>query len=86
MSMRFRTSFQRFVVSSSACAVPQPRSGARTTRDFLSVKLGTLEHEVFSIIFLDKRHRVMSYSELFRGTIDGASVGPPLLHSASAPP
>ncbi len=45
-------------------------------RDFLSVELGALEHEVFAVIFLDKRHRVISYLEMFRGTIDGASVHP----------
>jgi DNA repair protein RadC len=42
----------------------------------LSLKLGTLDHEVFALIFLDKRHRVISYLEMFRGTIDGASVHP----------
>jgi DNA repair protein RadC len=48
----------------------------RATRDFLSLKLGVLDHEVFAVIFLDKRHRVISYSEMFRGTLDGASVHP----------
>jgi DNA repair protein RadC len=48
----------------------------RATRDFLNLKLGVLDHEVFAVIFLDKRHRVISYSEMFRGTIDGASVHP----------
>lgn len=51
-------------------------SSSRATRDFLSLKLGMLDHEVFVVIFLDKRHRVISYNEMFRGTIDGASVHP----------
>jgi DNA repair protein RadC len=51
-------------------------SSPRATRDFLSLKLGSLDHEVFALIFLDKRHRVISYLEMFRGTIDGASVHP----------
>lgn len=51
-------------------------SSPRATRDFLSLKLGTLDHEVFAIIFLDRRNRVISYQEMFRGTIDGASVHP----------
>jgi DNA repair protein RadC len=51
-------------------------SSPRATRDFLTLKLGTLDHEVFAVIFLDKRHRVISYNEMFRGTIDGASVYP----------
>ena len=42
------------------------------TRDFLTLKLGTLEHEVFAVILLDGRHRVIEYVDLFRGTIDGA--------------
>ena len=35
-----------------------------------------LEHEAFCIIYLDNRHRVISFQELFRGTIDGTSVYP----------
>jgi DNA repair protein RadC len=40
------------------------------------LKLSHLEHEVFSAIFLDNRHRILTYEEMFRGTIDGASVHP----------
>jgi DNA repair protein RadC len=46
----------------------------RATRDYLSAQLRDLEHEVFCCIYLDRRHRVIEYEELFRGTIDGASV------------
>lgn len=46
------------------------------TRDFLRLKLASLEHEVFAVIWLDNRHRVLKYEELFRGTIDGSSVYP----------
>jgi DNA repair protein RadC len=31
---------------------------------------------VFACLFLDNRHRVIAFEELFRGTIDGASVHP----------
>ena len=48
----------------------------RATRDFLSANLRDLEHEVFCCLFLDKRHRLIQFQELFRGTIDGASVHP----------
>ncbi len=44
------------------------------TRRFLKCKISALEHEVFVALFLDNRHRVIAYKELFRGTIDGASV------------
>lgn len=46
------------------------------TREFLRLKLGALEHEVFAMIALDNRHRMIEYVELFRGTVDGASVHP----------
>ena len=57
------------------------RRGASMTspklvKDFLSLKLGSLEHETFCVMLLDKRHRLIEYVELFRGTIDGASVHP----------
>jgi DNA repair protein RadC len=48
----------------------------RAVREFLTLKLGTLEHEVFAVLLLDNRHRLIEYVELFRGTIDGASVHP----------
>ncbi|QNP41844.1 RadC family protein [Lysobacter solisilvae (ex Woo and Kim 2020)] len=33
-------------------------------------------HEVFAAMFLDTRHRVLAYEELFQGTLDGAEVHP----------
>ncbi|HEC15858.1 MAG TPA: JAB domain-containing protein [Sedimenticola sp.] len=48
----------------------------RHTRDYLSVRLRGYPHEVFACLFLDNRHRVIEYEELFHGTIDGASVHP----------
>ena len=51
-------------------------SAPNRTREFLRLKLGALDHEVFSVLFLDNRHRLIEYVELFRGTIDGASVHP----------
>src|ERR1700690_320244 len=51
-------------------------SSPRAPRDFLSARLRDLEHEVFCCLFLDKRHRLIQFEEMFRGTIDGASVHP----------
>ena len=48
----------------------------RATCDFLTAKLRDLEHEVFCCLYLDKRHRLIQFEEVFRGTIDGASVFP----------
>ena len=46
------------------------------TKSYLMLKLAELEHEVFSILYLDNRHRLIEYVELFRGTVNGASVHP----------
>lgn len=51
-------------------------SSPQKVREYLSVRLGYLDYEIFAVILLDKRHRVVEYVELFRGTIDGASVHP----------
>ncbi len=48
----------------------------RATGEFLRAKLRDLEHEVFCCLYLDNRHRLIQFEELFRGTIDGASVHP----------
>jgi DNA repair protein RadC len=48
----------------------------RATREYLTATLRDLEHEVFCCLYLDKRHRLIQFEELFRGTIDGASVHP----------
>jgi DNA repair protein RadC len=45
-------------------------------RDYLKARLTGYPHEVFACLFLDNRHRLIEYEELFRGTIDGASVHP----------
>jgi DNA repair protein RadC len=48
----------------------------RATREFLRARLRDRDHEVFCCLFLDNRHRVICFDEVFRGTIDGASVHP----------
>ncbi len=56
------------------------RDGALTspelTRHYLICRLRGHAHEVFACLFLDNQHRVIAFEELFRGTIDGASVYP----------
>jgi DNA repair protein RadC len=44
--------------------------------DYLKLTIATRPHEVFVVLFLDNQHRVIETKELFRGTIDGASVYP----------
>ena len=56
--------------------VGPPLANPRATRDFLRARLRDRDHEVFCCLFLDNRHRVIAFDEVFRGTIDGASVHP----------
>ncbi len=51
-------------------------SSPQVVRDFLRIKLGTLEHEVFALIHLDAQNRVIDYVEMFRGTVSQTSVYP----------
>ena len=46
------------------------------TEAFLKARMRHLGHEVFCCLFLDNRHRVLRFDEMFRGTIDGTSVYP----------
>lgn len=63
-------------------------SGA--TRRFIQARLGNRGREVFMVLFLDNRHRLIAQEELFLGTIDGATVHPrevvkrALFHNAAA--
>jgi DNA repair protein RadC len=60
------------------------------TRAYLSAQLRGYSYEVFACLFLDNQHRVLKLEELFRGTIDSASVYPrevakaALQHNAAA--
>lgn len=62
----------------------------RDSGQYLRAQLRHLPYEVFGCLFLDNRHRVLAFEELFRGTIDSASVHPRevvracLRHNASA--
>lgn len=45
-------------------------------RVYLERTLMLRAYEVFCVLYLDNRHRLIAMQELFRGTIDGASVHP----------
>ncbi|HET7649937.1 MAG TPA: DNA repair protein RadC [Gammaproteobacteria bacterium] len=53
-----------------------PLTDPAATRAYLTAALRDLRHEVFACLFLDTRHRVIAWEELFRGTLDGTSVHP----------
>lgn len=61
-----------------------------STRDYLISVLRERRREVFLILYLDNRHRVIADEELFAGTIDGAAVYPRIVaqralnHNAAA--
>lgn len=53
-------------------ALSDPQSAGR----YFAQRLRGLSHEVFAALFLDTRHRVIAFEELFQGTLDGAEVHP----------
>jgi len=54
----------------------EPIRSPADTADFLQARTRHLDHELFCCLYLDNRHRVLRFDELFRGTIDGTSVYP----------
>lgn len=54
------------------------------------LRIGTLEHEVFAVFWLDASNRLLQYEQLFRGTLTQTSVYPrevakaALRHNAAA--
>ena len=67
-----------------------PITSPKATVEYLKAVMSHYKSERFCVLFLDNRHRVISFDTLFRGTIDGASVHPrevvkaSLYHNAAA--
>ncbi|MDF3831460.1 DNA repair protein RadC [Cupriavidus basilensis] len=65
-------------------------SSPQALRDWLRLRCAGLEHEIFLVVYLDCRHRVIDMEELFRGTLTQTSVYPreviksALAHNAAA--
>ena len=59
-------------------------------KKLFQTRLSTAEHEIFSVAFLNNRHRLIAVQDMFTGTIDSASVYPrevvkaALKHNAAA--
>lgn len=53
-----------------------PLESPGATEQYLKTVLRDHTNEVFACLFLDTRHRVIAFEELFHGTIDGATVYP----------
>lgn len=54
----------------------EPLTSPEATRAYLRLKIAERKYEVFGCGFLDNRHRIIAFEELFQGTIDGATVHP----------
>ena len=48
----------------------------QAVRDYLQLQLGSRQHEIFAVLFLDSQHRLIALEELFRGTLTQTSVYP----------
>ena len=51
-------------------------SSPQSVKDYLTIKLAELEHEVFFTLWLDGQHRVIQFGSMFRGTLSQTSVYP----------
>jgi len=51
-------------------------SSSLDTKEYLQARLRDRREEVFCCLFLDNRHRVLAFEELFNGTLNGATVYP----------
>ncbi|RNL10261.1 JAB domain-containing protein, partial [Xanthomonas vasicola] len=43
---------------------------------YLVARCAHLPHEVFGVVFLDTKHRILATEHLFSGTVDGCEVHP----------
>jgi DNA repair protein RadC len=48
----------------------------RLVQEYLRITFATLDHEVFCVLLLDTHHRLLSFQQMFRGTLDSAAVFP----------
>lgn len=51
-------------------------SSPKAAREAIHLKLCEREHEVFGCLYIDHKHRLIEFSELFRGTICHTTVHP----------
>jgi DNA repair protein RadC len=54
----------------------EPFSSPEAAKNYLITQYYHYEHEVFVCMFLDNKNKLIKLEELFRGTVDGASVYP----------
>lgn len=65
-------------------------SSPQAVKDYLRLSLGNLPHEVFVVLFMDARNRLLAADQMFQGTLTQTSVYPrevvkrALTHNAAA--
>jgi DNA repair protein RadC len=65
-------------------------SSPAAVKDYLRIRIGVFDYEVFVVIFLDAQHRILALEEMFRGTLTQTAVYPrevvkaALAHNAGA--
>lgn len=62
----------RWSARNEASVIISPEASAA----YFTLKLADRKQEVFACLFLDNRHRVIAYEEMFVGSFDGCSVHP----------
>ena len=63
-------------IQADALSQGQTITKAADAADFLVAELGHRPAEVFGALFLDTKHHILAFEELFHGTIDHTSVHP----------
>ena len=48
--------------------------GSQDVKKFLRLKMADYKREVFAVLFLDNHHRIISYEEMFQGSINTCNV------------
>lgn len=80
-SRRYRIADEREVLEMAADllsrrVIGQILESPRDSMEFARARLAGLEQEVFCCLFLDNRHRVLAFEEMFKGTMNGTAVYP----------
>ena len=70
--LRLAEDIARYRLSKNTTKLTSPDD----TKKYVAAALRNLEHEVFSVVFLDNQNGVIAYEEMFRGTINGSSIYP----------
>ena len=67
-----------FALAERSAAFPvargEPYTSAGEVRRYFELRLGRRDREVFAALFLDTRHRLIEFRELFSGTVNSTNV------------